>query len=216
MPTPGTPSLPRPTEASHCADDCAVCHFLLSAFVVVGAPRLVVETAAAPDLLETVTVRLASAALPPPKSRGPPAASRIWGIRAGSQQRTQTIRLEKDGHGRDRPPVALFRHFSHIARHSGGERGGRRPGGDDALAGGRRVGRPCRHRGGHGRLARGDAPRRGGRPLRTTRSWVRSTSRFTTTSTTTATPPSLPTPTSAPTAKTTTRARRPSTRGSST
>lgn len=63
--------------ASHCADDCAVCHFLQSAFVVYGAPRLVVETAAAPDLLETVTVRLTSAALPPPTSRGPPAASRI-------------------------------------------------------------------------------------------------------------------------------------------
>lgn len=178
--------------------------------------------------------------LPHPAGRPPPPAYGAFGQVHNNAHKQ--FRLEKDGHGRDRPPVALFRHFSRIARHSvtrqgrrggrgqlvgrrgpgrrdcrsGGERGGRRPGGDDALAGGRRVGRPCRHRGGHGRLARGDAPRRGGRPLRTTRSWVRSTSRFTTTSTTTATPPSLPTPTSAPTAKTTTRARRPSTRGSST
>lgn len=65
------------SEASHCADDCAVCHFLLSAFVVGDAPRLVVETAAALAPLAAAAECLASAELPPPTSRGPPAASRL-------------------------------------------------------------------------------------------------------------------------------------------
>lgn len=65
------------TEASHCADDCAVCHFLLSPFVVCAAPRLVAAPAATPVFFDSGAVRVASAALPPPTSRGPPAASRI-------------------------------------------------------------------------------------------------------------------------------------------
>lgn len=65
------------SETPHCADDCAVCHFLLSPFVVCGAPQLVAESAAAPVFFDSGAVRVASAALPPPTSRGPPAASRI-------------------------------------------------------------------------------------------------------------------------------------------
>lgn len=64
-------------EAPHCADDCAVCHFLLSPFVVCGVPRLVAEPAATPVFFDSEAVRVASAALPPPTSRGPPAASRV-------------------------------------------------------------------------------------------------------------------------------------------
>lgn len=63
--------------ASHCADDCAVCHCLLSAFIVVDAPRPVAETASAPDLFPARAERMSSAAPAPPTSRGPPAASRF-------------------------------------------------------------------------------------------------------------------------------------------
>lgn len=63
------------TAAGHCADDCAVCHFVLAPFVVVGPAGLVVEAVALPFLFPSGAARIASTTLPASASRGPPASA---------------------------------------------------------------------------------------------------------------------------------------------